>query len=146
MNWKTSTNEKHKYFSKEKLALVENENTSSLMNIAQEDDSQILNFHNGNIVNRCIYCHSAISIKYIDLKGILVILVLFYKIQKKNYLMMNIGKYFSSSKNAIAVTFLRKPQILKKPKKQHQVAVTATMMFLKKTWTLQAGEVFFLIA
>ena len=60
--------------------------------------------------------------------------------------MMNIGKYFSSSKNAIAVTFLRKAQILKKPKKQHQVAVPATMMFLKKTWTLQAGEVFFLIA
>ena len=32
---------------------------------------------------------------------------------------------------------LRKLQTLKKPEKQHQAAVTATMMFLKKVWTLQ---------
>ena len=30
------------------------------------------------------------------------------------------------------------------PKKQHQVEVTAIMMFLKRVWTLQAVEVFFL--
>ena len=41
MNWKTSRNENHKYFNEEKLALGENENTSTLMNIAQEDDSNI---------------------------------------------------------------------------------------------------------
>ena len=34
-------NEKHKYFNKEKLALGEKENTSALVNIAQEDDSNI---------------------------------------------------------------------------------------------------------
>ena len=38
MNWKISTNEKHKYPSEEKLAFGENENTSALINIAQEDD------------------------------------------------------------------------------------------------------------
>ena len=41
MNWKTSRNEKHKYFNEEKLALGEKENTSALINIAQEDDSNI---------------------------------------------------------------------------------------------------------
>ena len=41
MNWKTSRNEKHKNFNKEKLALGEKENTSALINIAQEDDSNI---------------------------------------------------------------------------------------------------------
>ena len=41
MNWKTSRNERHKYFNEEKLALGEKENTSALMNIAQEDDSII---------------------------------------------------------------------------------------------------------
>ena len=41
MNWKTSRNKKHKYFNKEKLALGEKENKSPLMNIAQEDDSNI---------------------------------------------------------------------------------------------------------
>ena len=41
------------------------------------------------------------------------------------------------------MTILRMPQILKKPNKQHQVAVTLTMMFLKKAWTLPAIEVFF---
>ena len=41
MNWKTSRNEKHKYFNEEKLALGEKDNTSPLMNIAKEDDSKI---------------------------------------------------------------------------------------------------------
>ena len=41
MNWKTSRNEKLKYFNEEKLALGEKENTSTLTNIAQEDDSNI---------------------------------------------------------------------------------------------------------
>ena len=41
MNWKTSRNKKHKYFNKEKLALGEKGNKSPLMNIAQEDDSNI---------------------------------------------------------------------------------------------------------
>ena len=39
MNWKTSRNKKQKYFSEEKLVLGEKENTSALINIAQEDDS-----------------------------------------------------------------------------------------------------------
>ena len=41
MNWKTSRNGKSKYFNEEKLAIGENENTSTLMSIAQEDDSKI---------------------------------------------------------------------------------------------------------
>ena len=41
MNLKTSRNEKLKYFNEEKLALGEKENTSTLTNIAQEDDSNI---------------------------------------------------------------------------------------------------------
>ena len=41
MNWKISRNEKHKYSNEEKLALGENENTSALMNIAQENDNNI---------------------------------------------------------------------------------------------------------
>ena len=42
MNRKTSRKEKHKYFNKEKLALGEKESTSALMNIAQDDDNNIL--------------------------------------------------------------------------------------------------------
>ena len=42
MKWETSRNEKHKLFNEEKLALGEKENTSALMNIAQEDGSNIL--------------------------------------------------------------------------------------------------------
>ena len=44
MNWKISRNEKHKYSNKEKLAVVENENTSALIDIAQENDSTISEF------------------------------------------------------------------------------------------------------
>ena len=39
MNQKNSTNEKHNYSKEKKLALVESENTSALINIVQEDDS-----------------------------------------------------------------------------------------------------------
>ena len=41
MNRKISRSEKHKYSNEEKLALAENENTSALINIAREDDSNI---------------------------------------------------------------------------------------------------------
>ena len=41
MNSKTSRNENHKYFNEEKLDLGEKENTSALMNIAQQGDSNI---------------------------------------------------------------------------------------------------------
>ena len=41
MNHKISRNEKHKYSNQEKLALGENENTTTLINIAQENDSNI---------------------------------------------------------------------------------------------------------
>ena len=40
MNQKISRNEKHKYSNKEKLTLGEGENTSTLINIAQEDESK----------------------------------------------------------------------------------------------------------
>ena len=43
MNQKINRNEKHKYSNEEKLAFGENENTSALINIAQEYDSNILN-------------------------------------------------------------------------------------------------------
>ena len=59
---------------------------------------------------------------------------------------MNIGKNFPSSKKRHRSGNSKKLQILKKSKKQHQAAVTGTMMFLKKVWTFQAVEVFFLIA
>ena len=42
MNRKISRNEKHKYSNKTKLALGEDENTCAAINIAQEDDSNIL--------------------------------------------------------------------------------------------------------
>ena len=41
MNQKISGNKKHKYSNEEKLALGEDENTSALINIAQEDNSNI---------------------------------------------------------------------------------------------------------
>ena len=41
MNRKTSRNKKHKYLNKEKLVLGEDESTSAVINIAQEDDSNI---------------------------------------------------------------------------------------------------------
>ena len=41
MNRKIRRNEKHKYSNEEKLAIIENENTSALINIAQEDDSSV---------------------------------------------------------------------------------------------------------
>ena len=45
MNRKISRNEKHKYSNEEKLALGEDENTSALINIAQEDDSNIFELY-----------------------------------------------------------------------------------------------------
>ena len=39
MNWKISRNEEHKYSNEEKFALGEDENTSALININQDDDS-----------------------------------------------------------------------------------------------------------
>ena len=41
MNQRISRNKKHKHSNKEKLALVENENTSALVNVAQEDHRNI---------------------------------------------------------------------------------------------------------
>ena len=41
MNQKINRNEKHKYSNENKLALGEDENTSALINIAQEVDSNI---------------------------------------------------------------------------------------------------------
>ena len=41
MNQKTSINKKHKYSNEEKLTLGGNDNTSSLINISQEDNSNI---------------------------------------------------------------------------------------------------------
>ena len=57
---------------------------------------------------------------------------------------MDIENILLVQKSVISVTILRKLQILKKSKKQHQAAVTVTM-FLEKVWTLQALEVLFLI-
>ena len=39
MNRKVSRNEKYKYLNKKMLALIKGENTSALINIVQEDDS-----------------------------------------------------------------------------------------------------------
>ena len=54
---------------------------------------------------------------------------------------MDIAKYFSSSKKRDLRDSSKEGIDLK-----NQVANTATMMFLKKSWTLQVVEVFFLIA
>ena len=43
MNQKTSRNEKHKHSNEENLVLGENKNTSAVINIVKEDDSNILN-------------------------------------------------------------------------------------------------------
>ena len=42
MNRKISRNEKHKYSNEEKLALSKDESTGALINIDQEDNSNIL--------------------------------------------------------------------------------------------------------
>ena len=55
MNWKTSRNEKHKYFKEEKLVLGEKENTSTVMNIAQEDDSNFLKLLKNLWVNNLLF-------------------------------------------------------------------------------------------
>ena len=39
MNWKVSRNEKRKYSNEGELALGEDKNTSALINIAEDDDS-----------------------------------------------------------------------------------------------------------
>ena len=57
--------------------------------------------------------------------------------------MMDTAKYFSNSKRRDLSDNSKEAT---DPKKQHQAAVTATMMFLKRVWTLQAVEVFFVIA
>ena len=59
---------------------------------------------------------------------------------------MDIENTFLVQKIAILVIILRTIQIAKKPKKQHQAAVTKIKMFLKRLWALQSAEVFFLIA
>ena len=41
MNRKISRNEKYNYLNKEKLALVENQNTATLINITQEDGNNV---------------------------------------------------------------------------------------------------------
>ena len=41
MNRKISRNEKYNHLNKEKLALVENQNTATLINITQEDDNNV---------------------------------------------------------------------------------------------------------
>ena len=59
--------------------------------------------------------------------------------------MIDIEYHFSSSKHAILVLTLRTMQILRKSKKQYQVAATTISMFLQKVWT-KLVEVFFLFA
>ena len=44
MNQKISRTEKHKYSNKENLALGEDENPSTVMNIVLEDDCNVLHF------------------------------------------------------------------------------------------------------
>ena len=41
MNRKISGNEKYNHLNKEKLALVENQNTATVINITQEDDNNV---------------------------------------------------------------------------------------------------------
>ena len=51
MNRKIARNRKHKYSNEEKLALGEEENTTALMNIAQEDGSSIFELLQNLLVN-----------------------------------------------------------------------------------------------
>ena len=59
---------------------------------------------------------------------------------------MDIGKYFSSSKERDLSDSSMEDTDPKKAKEATSSTVTATAMFLKKIWTLQAVEIFFLIA
>ena len=56
MNQKNSRNEKHNYSNKENLALDEDENTSALINIAQEDGSNISELLQ-NVNKQSSICH-----------------------------------------------------------------------------------------
>ena len=77
-------------------------------------------FRDDSVANGHVYCHSAINIKYhTDQKGVLAILALFYKTQMENYLMMDTGKYFSSSKKRDLSDNSKEDADPKKPKKQH---------------------------
>ena len=67
----------------------------------------------------------------------MAVLVLFYKIQNKNYLMIYIGKYFSRSKKHHLSDNSKEEIDPKKAKEANQAAVTGTMMLLKKLWTVQ---------
>ena len=51
MNWKINGNEKHKCSNENKLALGEGENTSALINIAQEDCSNIFELSQNLSIN-----------------------------------------------------------------------------------------------
>ena len=51
MNRKIARNRKHKYSNEEKLALVEEENTTALMNIAQEEGSSIFELLQNLLLN-----------------------------------------------------------------------------------------------
>ena len=51
MNRKIARNRKHKYSNEEKLALGEEENTTALMNIAQEDGSSIFELLQNLLLN-----------------------------------------------------------------------------------------------
>ena len=58
--------------------------------------------------------------------------------------MMDIGKYFSSSKKRNLSDSSKEDKDPKNAREAHQATVTKTTMFLKKVWTFQTIEVFFL--
>ena len=57
MNWKTNRNKKHKHFNEEKLGLGEKENTSSLMKIAQGDDSNVFKLLKKLVTKQSSICY-----------------------------------------------------------------------------------------
>ena len=79
MNKKISRNEKHKYSNEEKLALGENENTSTLINTAQEADSNIFELLQNLQINNLQFIILKCSRFCLFVTSIFIILLLYTK-------------------------------------------------------------------
>ena len=79
MNKKISRNEKHKYSNEEKLALGENENTSALINTAQEADSNIFELLQNLRINNLQFIILKCSRFCLFVNSVFIILLLYTK-------------------------------------------------------------------
>ena len=77
MNRKISRNEKHNYSNEEKLALGENEITSALINIAQEDDSNIFELLQNLWINSLQFMILKCSTFYVFVTFVFILFILY---------------------------------------------------------------------